>query len=119
MQDQENQTAATEPMKPISIVPLALPITTTKAQPDLPDHAPKFALVKHPLRFGVHGKKHMVAPLKELITADANIPKHWRDTLHAHLDELKSNAAELDLHIVDHPDGGISFQGHIKPIHLG
>jgi hypothetical protein len=108
-----------KPAEPISIVPKSVPATTAKQQPQLPPHIPQFAPVKHPLRFGVHGKKHLIAPLKELIAADASIPAHYKDLIYAELDSMKSNAAEVSLHVTDNPDGSVSFSGHIKPIQLG
>ncbi len=100
-------------------MPQPVPATTTKEQPTFDPHVPVFAPVKHPLRVGIHGKKHLIANLKDLITADAAIPDHYKPMLHAELDGRQSNAAEIDLHIVDHPDGSTSIQAHIKPIQLG
>ena len=107
---------------PLAIIPQALPITTTKEQPDFAG-APKNLLtikpVKHPLRFSIQGKKHLISNLKEMIAADAIIPDHYKAALAAELEKIKTNAAEVDLHVVDHADGGISFAGHVKPISLG
>jgi hypothetical protein len=96
-----------------------VPATTTKPQPELPPNAPRFAPQKHPLRFAITGKQHLIAPLKELISATPEIPDHYKTLIHAELDRIKTTAAQVDLHVVDHADGGISIQGHIKPIHLG
>jgi hypothetical protein len=104
---------------PISSTPKSVPATTTKEQPALSKKTPQFQPVKHPLRFCISGRQHMIQPLKDLISADANIPDHFKAVLSAEIDNIKTNAAQVDLHVVDHADGGISFQGHIKPIQLG
>jgi len=111
--------ATAEPVAPVSSKPAAVPATTTKPQPELPDHAPRFAEVKHPLRFAIHGKKHMIGPLKDLIRSIAEVPDEYKSLLHAELDSLKTNAAQVDLHVVDHANGDISVHAHIKPIQLG
>jgi len=61
----------------------------------------------------------MVSNLKDLVTGIAEIPDHYKAVIHAELNNLKSNAAEIDLHVVDHANGDISIQAHIKPIQLG
>ena len=104
---------------PIAAIPAAVPSTTFTKQPEIEAHAPKFAPVKHPLRLAIHGRKHLVQPLKDMIAADTNIPAHYRDMLHAEIGNLTSNAAQVDLHIVDHADGSVSIQAHIKPVLLG
>ena len=112
-----DKTPAASP--PIAVIPAPVPSTTFAAQPEIEEHAPKFAPVKHPLRLAIHGRKHLVQSLKDMITADANIPAHYRDMLNAEIGNLKSNAAQVDLHIVDHADGSVSVQSHIKPVLLG
>ena len=109
----------TQVPKNLSAVPHPLPATTFAEQPEIEEHAPKFAPVKHPLRLAIHGRKHLIQPLKDMIAADQNIPAHYRDMLHAEIGNLKSNAAQIDLHIVDHADGSVSIQAHIKPVLLG
>jgi hypothetical protein len=104
---------------PASSVPQPVPATTTKPQPDLPKNAPQFAPVKHPLLFAIHGKKHLIGPLKELITADPDLQEPYKALLHHELSFVATNAAEIDLHVVKHANGDVSFQGHIKRIRLG
>jgi hypothetical protein len=105
--------------KPISSTPQPVPATTTKLQPELPPHAPQFAPVKHPVLFAIHGKKHLIGPLKDLISADANLQDPYKALLHHELSFVKTNAAEIDLHVVKHENGDVSIQGHIKRIQLG
>ena len=105
--------------KSIASTPQPVPATTTNEQPTFPPHIPQFQKIKHPLRFAISGKKHLVKTLKELISADANVPDHYKAVLHAEIDGLTSEMAEVDLHVVKHANGDVSFQGHIKRIQLG
>jgi len=86
----------------------------------LPKEAPQFAAQKHPLRFAILGKMHLIPDLKKLVTDHPELPEHYKAFIIHELDNtIKTNAAQVDLHVVDHADGGISIQGHIKPIQLG
>ena len=107
------------PPATVSSTPQPVPATTTKPQPTLPSHVPKFAPVKHPLLFAIHGKKHLIQPLKDLITDDPNLQDPYKALLHHELSFVKTEAAEIDLHVVKHDNGDVSFQGHIKRIQLG
>jgi hypothetical protein len=102
-----------------SSTPKPVPATTTKPQPELPAHIPQFAPVKHPLLFAINGKKHLIQPLKDLITADANLQDPYKALLHHELSFVETNAAEIDLHVVKHANGDVSFQGHVKRVQLG
>lgn len=103
----------------ITVVPEQVPSTTFAPQPELPPNAPKFAPIKHPLRFAIHGRKHMIKELKAMVAKDDTIPAHYQDMIKNELDLIKTNSAQVDLHVVDHADGGISIQMHVKPIQLG
>lgn len=103
----------------ISIIPKNVPATTTAEQPEMPPHVPQFAPVKHPVIFAIHGKKHVVENLKKLIDEDANLQDPYKALLKHELDFVKTEAAEIDLHVVKHENGDVSFQGHIKRIQLG
>lgn len=105
--------------KSVSSTPQPVPATTTKPQPTLPENVPQFALQKHPLLFAIHGKKHLIEPLKELIAADANLQEPYKALLNHELSFVKTNAAEIDLHVVKHENGDVSFVGHVKRIQLG
>ncbi len=121
MPDQEKPASA--PLPSISSVPHALPITTTKDQPEFPKDAPKnmpkLAPVTHPVLFAIYGKKHLVGALKDLITADPNLQDPYKALLHHELSFVETEAAEIDLHVVKHANGDVSFQGHIKRVKLG
>lgn len=116
-----------EPIKPnsspptgtVSFTPKPVPATTTNPQPGLPRNVPQFAPVKHPLLFAIHGKKHLIGPLKDLITSDANLQDPYKELLFHELSFVKTNAAEIDLHVIKHENGDVSIQGHIKRIQLG
>lgn len=63
---------------------------------------------------------HLIPDLKKLVTEIPELPQHYKDFIIHELDNtIKTNAAQVDLHVVDHADGSISIQGHIKPIKLG
>ncbi len=121
MTDQEKTEAAPPPAPPenISTVPHPVPATTTAPQPELPPNAPQFAPVKHPLLFGVHGRKHLVANLKELIAADPNLQEPYKALLHHELSFVKTEAAEIDLHVIQQPNDDIDIQIHIKRVKMG
>ena len=129
MPDQEKPVTpalAPEPVvkpAPISAVPAAVPATIFGKAAELPEDAPantpKFAPVTHPVLFAIHGKKHLISSLKEMITADANLQDPYKALLHHELGFVKTEAAEIDLHVVKHENGDVSFQGHIKRIALG
>jgi hypothetical protein len=116
-----SETPAPTPAAPatFSTVPAAVPATTATAHPAPPANVPQFAPQKHPVLFAVHGKKHLVSKLKELIDADANLQDPYKAVLHHELSFVETEAAEVNLHVVKHPNGDVSFQGHIKRIPLG
>ena len=105
--------------KPVSSTPQPVPATTTKPQPELPANAPQFAPQKHPLLFSIRGKKHLIEPLRALIAADADLQEPYKAVLNHELSFVKTNAAEIDLHVVKHENGDVSFAGHVKQIQLG
>ncbi len=93
---------------PISSTPKAVPATTLRPQPELPASLPQFKPQKHPLRFAVPGKIHLIPNLKSAINALPEIPDHYKALLHHELDNtIKTNAAQIDLHVVDHADGSV------------
>jgi hypothetical protein len=122
MPDQEKTSAPAAPLPAISIVPVAVPATTTAAQPDFkdaPPNTPRFAPVKHPVLFAVHGKKHLISSLKDLINADPNLQDPYKALLHHELSFVKTEAAEIDLHVIKLPNDDVHVQMHIKRHKLG
>lgn len=111
--------ADTKRAKPVSSTPQPVPATTTKPQPKFPKHIPQFKPQKHPLLFAIKGKKHLIQPLKDLITENPDLQDPYKAILHHELSFVETNAAEIDLHVVKHANGDVSFQGHVKRIQLG
>jgi hypothetical protein len=75
---------------------------------------------KHPLRFAILGDQHMIPELKKIIAGKPDtMPASLKQFFSDELDKLKSNAAQVDLHILDHPNGDVSGQFHIKAVNLG
>ena len=76
------------------------------------------AEVKHPLRVSVLGDTHLKDELKKIIQG-----KEIDDTLKQficdEIDEIAENAASVDLHVLDTPDGSVVVHLHIKPVKLG
>lgn len=102
-----------------SFVPQRVPATTDAPQPKLPPKVLQFAPVKHPVIFAIHGKKHLIQPLKDLIAADPNIQEPYKALLYHELSFVQTAAAEIDLHVVKHENGDVSFHGHVKRIQMG
>lgn len=113
-------TVAFEPTAVIAETETPPVVAPAKPYPEWQEHAPRFEAAKNPLRFGIHGKIHLVKELKTLIADLSVIPDHYKTVIQHELENtIKTNAAQVDLHVVDHADGGISIHGHIKPIQLG
>ena len=92
---------------------------TIQAKPFDPTQIPQVVLPKHPCRYSIEGTVHTIADLKTIVQDDPDLSDALKDFLASELDAVKSNAAELDLHLVDQPQGGISLHIHIAPRHLG
>lgn len=61
---------------------------------------------KHPLRFAIHGDEEKIPVLKQMLLENKELHPGLKSFLQDKLDELESNAASIDLHEVDIPDGG-------------
>ena len=85
----------------------------------IPSNVPIPVAPKHPLRFGISGRQHMIPQLKQAIADDQKIPAEYKTVILRELDLRKSNAAQVDLHVVDHENGDTSIHIHIKEITLG
>ena len=96
-----------------------VPLTAAELKKKIPANVPQFEPVKNPVRFAIHGKKHMTGPLATLISEMKEISPHFKAMIQAELANVKTNAAQVDLHVVDHANGDISIQAHIKQIQLG
>ena len=76
------------------------------------------APIKHPLRQCIQGDMHLKCELKKIIE-DSEISRPLKDFIAEELDRMQSNGARVDMHLVDHGDGGVSLQLHISPVQLG
>jgi len=95
-----------------------LPPTQKKTIFD-PNHVQEVLTAAHPLRYGIHGDTHFIGELKTIVEQSKSLHDSLKVFLCEELDEMESNAARLDLHLVDHPHGGLSLTLHISPVHLG
>jgi hypothetical protein len=84
------------------------------------DKVPVPVKAKHPMRFGIFGDLHTIPELKKIIAAKPEpMPASLKQFIADELDKMTSNAAQVDLHIVDHGNGDVSGSFHIKAIKLG
>lgn len=76
--------------------------------------------VKDPTRFSIKGKMHMIPELQAIVSAASGVDPEYKALIQAELSRSRpGNAAQVDLHVVDHADGGTSVAIHIKPVTLG
>ena len=80
---------------------------------------PQVHLPKHPCRYSIEQCLHSIPELKATIEADKELDDSLKVFLLSELSKFTSNAAELDLHVVDQPQGGLSVHIHIAARHLG
>ena len=74
---------------------------------------------KHPCRCAVVGLMHMKGELQNLISAHPDISPELKAVLVAEVASRTSNAAQVDLHVVDHANGDSSGHWHVKSVNLG
>lgn len=99
------------------------------AEQDTPKPAPVFdpakvplpVADKHPLRCAIRGEMHLVEELRKSVLANETLDPDLRTYISTELDELETNAAQIDLHVIDHPDprGGVILNLTITPRQLG
>lgn len=95
-------------------------IPTSPTPPEgLPPNAPVAKLEKHPLRFGIIGKTHLVSELRKIVNEEPGLTDTYKQFVNSELDQVKTNAATVDLHVVDHHNGDVSVSLHIKQVKLG
>jgi len=83
------------------------------------ENLPTMDKVKHPCRCSILGTKHLIADLKLLIQKREDISDELKSVILAEIDSKKSNAAQVDMHVVDHTNGDSSIHIHVKNIDLG
>jgi len=86
---------------------------------DVPPNSPIVAQPKHPCRYSVIGLTHLKTELQNMIATHPEISKELKAVLAAELAGKTSNAASVDLHVVDHANGDSSIHLHVKQIKLG
>ena len=96
-----------------------LPPQPVQPPADLPGNAPVMAQPKHPCRCSVVGVMHMIGELQNLIGERSDISPEIKAVLAAEIAAKSSNAAQVDLHVVDHANGDSSIHIHVKQVKLG
>ncbi len=74
---------------------------------------------RSPVRFAINGKQHMVGELQGIIATTPGMTPEYAALIQSEIARRTTPAARVDLHVVDHDDGGTSVHIHIKPIALG
>lgn len=82
------------------------------------DKIPKPEAPEHPLRCSIQGDTHLKEELKKLVDA-SEIPESLKVFVREELDEIETNAATIDLHLLDNANGSTTLNLHISPMHLG
>ena len=86
---------------------------------NLPDNAPTMAQPKHPCRCSILGVMHLRDELQGLIANHPDVSPELKAVLAAEIASKTSNAAQVDLHVVDHANGDSSIHIHVKQVKLG
>lgn len=73
---------------------------------------------KNLIRFAIRGVVDKIGDLKSFVEKQDFDPD-LKTFIQSELDELKSNAAEIHLHDIEHPEGGFDLHLSIRPRHLG
>lgn len=79
-------------------------------------HVP--TLPKNPARFVIPGVCDRIPELRKYVDGldcDPDLKKY----IASELDEITTNAAEIHLHNVDGPTGGMNLHLTVSPVHLG
>jgi len=72
----------------------------------------------HPLRFAIVDVTDKIAELQAFVAAQ-ECDEHLKGYIAEELGEIKSNAACLNVHVVDRADGGFDLHVSVKAVHLG
>lgn len=106
--------AATQSM-PAKVLP-PLPVNPPA---DLPKTAPVMPAIKHPCRCSILGTMHTKDQLQEIVSKRADISDELKAVILAEIKSKTSNAAQVDLHVIDHDNGDSSICIHVKQVALG
>ena len=96
-----------------------LPPKVVQPPADLPKTAPVMPAVKHPCRCAILGTTHTIAQLQEIIAQREDISAELKAVIKAEIAAKTSNAAQVDMHVMDHANGDSSILIHIKQVTLG
>ena len=106
-----------------SIVPTVpekiLPPRPVPVPDDLPPNGLTLPPIKHPCRCSILGTMHTVAELRNIIAARDDISDELKAVVLAEVAQKTSNAAKVDMHVVDHANGDSSIHIHVAQIKLG
>ena len=84
-----------------------------------PTKVPLPVKTKHPLRYGVLGAEHTREELLKTIADHPDMHAGLKSFISDELAKAGSDAAVLDLHVVDLPNGDMAFHGHLKHRRFG
>jgi hypothetical protein len=84
-----------------------------------PQRIQTLSLGENPLRFAISGITNFLPQLADAVTHAEPMCESLKGFIIKELGDIETNAAKLDLHLVDHPHGGVSLHLHISPVQLG
>lgn len=84
-----------------------------------PKRIQTLSLGENPLRFAISGITNFLPQLVDAIQSAEPVDESLKGFIIKELGDIETNAAKLDLHLVDHPHGGVSLHLHISPVQLG
>lgn len=102
-----------------TISPQTLPPKPIAPPAELKDHQPTMPEVKHPCRVAIVGHMDGIANLRKAIAARSDLSDSIKAMVDEEIAARTSNAAQVHLHVVDHPNGDTSIHFHVKKVKLG
>lgn len=99
--------------------PKVLPPVPVQPPKNMPKNMLTGPTVKHPCRCAILGLMHITEQLQQLIAAREDISPELKAVLKAEIDSKNSNAAKVDMHVIDHANGDSSIHIHVKKVTLG
>jgi hypothetical protein len=96
-----------------------LPPAPIQPPGDLPANVPTVQQAKHPCRYSILGLMHTIADLQKLVKDHPELSPEMKAVVASELASKTTNAAQVDLHVVDHSNGDSSIHIHVKQVKLG
>ena len=112
-------TTQNDSTKPASNVATVFPPKTISPPEGLPKNAPVMPEIKHPCRCAILGTTHSIDQLKQILDKREDISDEIKAVIKAEISNKTSNAAQVDMHVVDHANGDSSIVIHVKQVTLG